>query len=54
MAELDTRSHLSDIKMSRSILLVFTDLHLSVVLTPLQAIINVLFIFSAIGASEER
>ena len=48
MAELDKRTHLSDIKMNRSILLVLTDLHLSVVSTPLQVIINVLFIFSAI------
>ena len=53
MAELDKRTHLSDIKMNRSILLVLTDLHLSVVLTPLQVIINVLFIFSAIETTHK-
>ena len=48
MAELDKRTHLSDIKMNGSILLVLTDLYFSAVLTALRAIINVLFIFSAI------
>ena len=48
MDELDKRTHLSDIKMNGSILLILTDLHLSVVLTPLQVITNVLFISSAI------
>ena len=48
MAELDTRTYLSDIKMKRSVLLALTDLYMSAVVTPLQVIINVLFIFSAI------
>ena len=53
MAELDTRTHLSGIKMNGSISLVLTDLYLSDVLTPLRVIINVLFIFSAIETPQK-